>query len=1274
MVLSDTVRPATPAAPQEFQEFLALYNDDNEPPADRLLATLEQLLAAFRTPLEDTVSTTPLSRNTRETGTHAAAFSHTHTMTPERTKRSKATDSLFSGTGGMRAPKARDPKSPLLKSPLKSTLPVSPVLSGGTAGGRTSAYLGQNASCAFGGPAATEDRLPEEPPVEGRPFSGRAGLSGLPQVIQCCMDKVRAGEAAFERPLLECLRRAALPLNVANIRDDRSQQKAVRRVLDAVAEGLSLESGPVKRACAKALLAIIRDIRARGFDDVNPPPPGLSRKRDAQYKCLEDSEAVALIARFLTTADAAAGAAGEVLHCLQALRHCSCYRFLAERLTRDLGLIPLVLSLVRQMVGPAASEADVPQAPPAGEGRPERADASSSEEEGGGRPAKAGGGAGAAGGGAPLLDERLSVVLEIIWNVLGLCPELRRLFGSVDCLALLHRLFLVFLEHGHRLRDKELRNDLVSVVTLIAEDSATHPAFIPSGWLHSIHVVSNGLELGGSLASHPGGASFALKPFATTTGPEDFDLKKQLWHLVYLLGFTPATQAELLSRGVLAVFLAYIDLHCEVAAVIRWPMLQLVELQLQAIHVIGQLSVGGAAELLEANGPGVLLSFLGDCTDVRLRDVALWVLVRVAGTENRGRLADEGAVPVILALCKQTNDIAVKTNCMFILSAVVGNRAELQKQFANNGGIDTLLDLLTDTLHSKSTDIQRLLFSVIDCIWCCVVGHSESEFEFIELEGIHALLDLLEDSPRWVCLTLLSCLEDFVSCNRAAMDELQEWKGACGLNAPQVLIKRWNEDDAAKRASQAQRRSSVIDVAGTEPPFVSEFSNRAVARVLQQQQQQEQDQEACSASGTGQLKLLAAPDRGIEKDAEAIVAEGDHDVKVKIFCIFSRMPSDCAALRMLKDGEKMRLQEILAYASLKRDEVWVNVEDALRRDGTKPIGLDRDRLAVARQAASGRREGIFRRQRDLQAATKQHSSVEEDAFYKLLMKKPEDNQASRGGSAGLSITEAKIKKAQMLKASFLSAVPVAATTQNSQAVDQSTRKQQGRPRGYSDGQSTKSKGVSDRSDVSSIELEVTRLLTSVRLRPQGLVLDRLKEMLGNIQADGTILSLEGHPQHVLLEGAPGLQGAVAFLESVQPITRALRPSPGLAFAARDHVQDQCTKDHIGHTGTGDTAAPARMNRYGLAVGAHAESISLGRQTPVDIVCNLIVNDGVDSKVDRLNLFNPQFSFVGVACAPHALHKFVCIVEYAADYQNKPSGEQLAIHEKISCNHSDGSLL
>lgn len=68
-------------------------------------------------------------------------------------------------------------------------------------------------------------------------------------------------------------------------------------------------------------------------------------------------------------------------------------------------------------------------------------------------------------------------------------------------------------------------------------------------------------------------------------------------------------------------------------------------------------------------------------------------------------------------------------------------------------------------------------------------------------------------------------------------------------------------------------------------------------------------------------------------------------------------------------------------------------------------------------------------------------------------------------------------------------------------------------------------------------------------------------------------------------------------------------------------------------------------------GKFAESISVGYITPLNILINLFVNDGVKSKIYRKNLLHSKYSHIGkpltpgVAIGPHLKFGFVGVVDF-----------------------------
>ena len=67
----------------------------------------------------------------------------------------------------------------------------------------------------------------------------------------------------------------------------------------------------------------------------------------------------------------------------------------------------------------------------------------------------------------------------------------------------------------------------------------------------------------------------------------------------------------------------------------------------------------------------------------------------------------------------------------------------------------------------------------------------------------------------------------------------------------------------------------------------------------------------------------------------------------------------------------------------------------------------------------------------------------------------------------------------------------------------------------------------------------------------------------------------------------------------------------------------------------------------------AENIVYGYDSPEDIIERMIVDDGVANRGHRRAIFNPAATIVGIACAPHAAQKHMCVIVFAGAVVSPP---------------------
>jgi hypothetical protein len=76
----------------------------------------------------------------------------------------------------------------------------------------------------------------------------------------------------------------------------------------------------------------------------------------------------------------------------------------------------------------------------------------------------------------------------------------------------------------------------------------------------------------------------------------------------------------------------------------------------------------------------------------------------------------------------------------------------------------------------------------------------------------------------------------------------------------------------------------------------------------------------------------------------------------------------------------------------------------------------------------------------------------------------------------------------------------------------------------------------------------------------------------------------------------------------------------------------------------------RMNRYGQWGGTCAENIQYGRpKSGMDIIIQLLIDDGVASRGHRNNIFSKSSNITGIGLADHPTWKGVCVLDYAGSY-------------------------
>jgi len=184
--------------------------------------------------------------------------------------------------------------------------------------------------------------------------------------------------------------------------------------------------------------------------------------------------------------------------------------------------------------------------------------------------------------------------------------------------------------------------------------------------------------------------------------------------------------------------------------------------------------------------------------------------------------------------------------------------------------------------------------------------------------------------------------------------------------------------------------------------------------------------------------------------------------------------------------------------------------------------------------------------------------------------------------------------------------------------------------------------------LTGIEKDVILEMNMVRTNPKKYAELYIQPMLRYF--NGNNYSVPGQITIVTNEGASAVNGCITALNRANAVG-VLTPELGLSLAAKDHVLDQSKTGQTGHNGSDKSTPETRMKRYGVFGRSFTlgENIAYGDTTGRDIVCSLLIDDGVPSRGHRINIMKREFTQTGVSFGTHTQYRTSSTITYANGY-------------------------
>jgi hypothetical protein len=124
----------------------------------------------------------------------------------------------------------------------------------------------------------------------------------------------------------------------------------------------------------------------------------------------------------------------------------------------------------------------------------------------------------------------------------------------------------------------------------------------------------------------------------------------------------------------------------------------------------------------------------------------------------------------------------------------------------------------------------------------------------------------------------------------------------------------------------------------------------------------------------------------------------------------------------------------------------------------------------------------------------------------------------------------------------------------------------------------------------------------------------------------------------------------ATLYKVQGLS-IIVPNEKLSKAAAFHAKDMGNKGKTGHTSSNGTSFTKRMKKLVGTEYYVSENCDYGFNNGLDIVCHLLIDNGVSSLGHRKNILNPDQRMVGVSIYMHKIYKYNCVMDFYCNNDN-----------------------
>ncbi|XP_028925884.1 cilia- and flagella-associated protein 69 isoform X1 [Ornithorhynchus anatinus] len=560
---------------------------------------------------------------------------------------------------------------------------------------------------------------------------------------------------------------------------------------------------------------------------------------------------------------------------------------------------------------------------------------------------------------------------EILWNLLENTSkeEIINQLSTLECVCALKEVFVNLFTNGFRHYDRQLRNDLLVITTLLAQNPGA--PMIESGFSRELIRFATY----GEVKTH----NPLIKSVRLSNSNEDFELKKLLLNVIVVLSKDLPT-VQLLTEGQMVLALFNYVKKVEKHKVNEWSDAQHEELQLHALAALASVAPLLIDDYMACQGNTRILLFLdwcmsedpffgqGNCfhgtggrgnkrAQMRYSLRLLRAMVSLCDETVSQDLCDQGAIKQLIGILKGTTSkekakekddtivLEIQADALLILSGLCENHLP-RKEILGTDGVDILLHLMKMDPKKFQSGLEhnRLLLSTLDGLWCCILGCYPMEDYFLEKEGIFLLLDLLALNYKNLCNLILGIMVEFCD-NPKTTAHINAWRGVNDQTAASLLIKLWRQEEI-ELGVKRDRDGKIIDA---KKPLVTSF----------------QEEQA----------VIPMP----ANCPTAAILDVSENIRAKIYVVLGKL--DFENLPGLSAEDFVTLCVIHRYLDLKIGEIWDEISNELRVEEFRPVTADRETLEAITEASENVGKMVAALQTEMVESQRHHDMQEERKVY-----------------------------------------------------------------------------------------------------------------------------------------------------------------------------------------------------------------------------------------------------------------------------------------------------